>query len=409
MPVYSSAYSIPYLLFMSYLVILVFLEFRYLKLGKDTKYLQWATIGGMIFFFGLRGFIYTDWMVYYPTFEKVPTIWDGGLISAFKTDFTDQFITDVNVGKSGIEIGFIYFTVLLKSIFPNYFVWVFVNTVIDIFLLDIFFRRYAKYYVFGFLIFFVFGGQTIEGNLMRNVKSIVLFLISLKYLEERRLLPYIMLNLLGVAFHSTAIIFLPLYFVLQKKWPKWLMWTIFVIGNLLFLLHIKYLGPTMLSMADLIGGRLSVQIKLYFASDFYNQPYGISLGYIERIITFIVITILQNRLIEQNKHISMFINAYVLYFISFFFFSEIMVAVDRLTLLFIFSYWILYPEILSLIKQVANKIIIVTTMIIYCALKLVIFDSSIFSKYDNLLFGIESYEERCDVFYTNMDTIMNNP
>ena len=390
---------------MSYLVILVFLEFRYIKFEKDTKYLRWATMGGMILFLGLRGFIFSDWVMYYPTFEKIPTIWEGGLKSALNIDFTEQFITDVSVGKSGMEMGFIYFTVILKSICPNYFAWIFINTVIDFILLDIFFRRYSKYYVFGFLIFFVFEGLPLECNLMRNVKAILLFLISLKYLEERRILPYVALNLLGVAFHSSAIIFIPLYFVLHKEWSKWLLWSIFVIGNMIFLFHIKYLAPIMLSLADLIGGRLNVQIKLYFASDLYNQPYGLSLGYIERIVTFLAVVILQNKLIKQNKHNCMFINAYVLYFFSFFFFSEIMVAVGRLSTLFVFSYWILYPEILRFIKQVANKIIVVSVMIVYCALKLVIMNSNILSKYDNLLFGIENYEERHYIFENDSDTL----
>lgn len=394
MPTFSNQYSIPYLIFLFYLIMLVFIEFRQLNLGKNTTITRWATIIGFIFFIGLRGFIYSDWISYYNLFEKIPTIWDGGLSSFSKSDFSEQFATDVNIGKSGIEIGFLYFTYLLKSIAPNYFVWVFINTVIDILILDIFFRRYSKYYVFGFIIFFVFGGMMIECNLMRNVKAILLFLISLNYLEERKIIPYMLLNLVGILFHTSAFIFIPLYFILNKVWPKWLLWSIFVIGNILFIFHIGYLEPIMLTLADTLGGRLAVQIKLYFAMDLYNQSYGISLGYIERVITFLAIILFQHKLIEQRRSNCMFINAYVLYFICFFFFSEIMVAVERLTLIFIFSYWIIYPELLYLIKKITYKIIVFGTMFIYCALKIVSTNSNILSKYDNLVFGIVSYEER---------------
>ncbi len=407
MPITSYQYSIPYLIFLFYLVILVFIEFRQINAGKNTTFTRWATLIGALVFVGLRGFIYSDWISYYNLFEKIPTFWEGGLSSFSKSDFSEQFATDVNVGKSGMEIGFLYFTYFFKSIFPNYFVWVFINAAIDLFLLDIFFRRYSKYYVFGFIIFFAFGGMMIECNLMRNVKAILLFLISLKYLEERRILPYMLINLVGILFHSSAFLFIPMYFILNKVWPKWLMWAIFIIGNALFLLHISYLEPLMLKMADIVGGRFAVQVKLYFAIDLYNQSYGISLGYIERVVTFLAIILFQNKLIEQRRSNCMFINAYVLYFFCFFYFSEIMIAVERLTLIFIFSYWILYPELLFLVKKITHKIIVLVAMITYCALKLVTMNSNILCRYDNLIFGIVSYEERADIFYDNIESILN--
>lgn len=407
MPTFSNQYSIPYLIFLFYLVILVFIEFRQMNSGRSTTFTRWATILGAIFFIGLRGFIYSDWIYYWGLFDKVPTIWEGGLSAITKSDFSDLFTTDVSVGKSGVEIGFLYFTFFLKSIIPNFHVFVFINTVIDIFILDLFLRRYSKYYVFAFIIFLVFGGMMIECNLMRNVKAILLFLISLKYIEERKIMPYMLLNLVGVLFHTSALIFLPLYFILNKVWPKWFMWSIFIIGNILFIFHISYLEPILITVTDIIGGRLAVQVKLYFAMDLYNQSYGISLGYIERVFTFLAIIIFQNKLIEQRRSNCLFINAYVLYFVCFFFFSEIMVAVERLTLIFIFSYWILYPELLSLINKVTYKFIVFGTMIIYCALKLVTMNSNIVSKYDNLVFGISSYEERSDIFYENIDSVLN--
>lgn len=45
--------------------------------------------------------------------------------------------------------------------------------------------------------------------------------------------------------------------------------------------------------------------------------------------------------------------------------------------------------------------------VIYCALKLVTMNSNILSPYDNLIFGIESYEERSDTFLNNIESILN--
>ncbi len=398
-------YSIPYIAFFFFLIVLMFLEFRQLKFEKDTNYIRWATILGFILFFGLRGFVYTDWTMYYPLFDEMPTIWDGGLSSALSTDFSEDFVTDVNVGKAGLELGFIYFTLFFKSIIPNYFAFIFFNTLIDIYLLDLFFRRYSRYYVLSFILFIVFGGLILEFNLLRNFKALLFFMVSLKYLQERRMLPFMLLNLAGSLFHSSALIFLPLYFILNKEWPQWLIWTIFIVGNILFLLNIKYLQPITLSLADLIGGRMAVKIKLYFVSDFYSQPYGFGLGYIERVVTFLLMIRFKTKLKAQNSYNLIFINTYFLYFIIYFFFAELMVAVERLSLLFVFSYWILYSELLAIIKETVHKFILIITILGYSLLKVAQVNSNIFSKYDNLLFGIENYEDRKMVYDNNKDAL----
>lgn len=407
MGVFNYAYSIPYIALLAYLVALMFWEFRLLKLEKDTKYIRWAVLTGFVFFFGLRGFVYTDWMMYYPLFDKLPTIWDGGLTSVLSTDFSEDFVTDVNVGQAGIELGFIYFTVFFKSIIPDYFAFIFFNTLIDALLLNVFIKRYSRYYVLSFILFIAFGGLILEFNLLRNIKALLLFLISLKYLKERRILPYMLLNLAGFLFHSSALIFLPLYFILNKQWPQWLIWTIFIVGNIIFLLQIKYLEPIVLSVAELVGGRMGVKARLYFVSDLYSQPYGIGLGYIERIITFLVIMLFQKKLKEQKSYNLIFINSFLLYFIIYFFFAELMIAVQRVSLLFVFSYWILYTEILYIIKEEINKLVLVLILTAYCILKLTQFNSNIFSRYDNLLFGIESFEDRSMHVYNDLDAILN--
>lgn len=406
MGVFNYAYSIPYIALLAYLVALMFWEFRLLKLEKDTKYIRWAVLTGFVFFFGLRGFVYTDWMMYYPLFDKLPTIWDGGLTSVLSTDFSEDFVTDVNIGQAGIELGFIYFTVFFKSIIPDYFAFIFFNTLIDALLLNVFIKRYSRYYVLSFILFIAFGGLILEFNLLRNIKALLLFLISLKYLQERRILPYMLLNLAGFLFHSSALIFLPLYFILNKQWPQWLIWTIFIVGNIIFLLQIKYLEPIALSIADLIGGRMGVKVRLYFVSDLYSQPYGIGLGYIERIITFMVMILFQKKLKEQNSYNLIFINSYLLYFIIYFFFAELMIAVERLSLLFVFSYWILYTEILGIIKEEINKLVLVLILTAYCILKLAQANSNVFCRYDNLLFGIESFEDRSMHVYNDLDAIL---
>ncbi|MDD4769867.1 MAG: EpsG family protein [Bacteroidales bacterium] len=376
-------------------------EFHLLKNEQNTQLVRILTILLYLFFFGLRGFVLTDWYQYYSVFENLPTLWDGGEI--WDSQILEMYETDENLGVSGMEPVFVYFTILLKSIIPNYFVWIFISTAMDLWFLDGFVRKYSSYYSFSFLLFFVFGGLIIQINLMRNIKALLLFLYSFRYIQARRFLPFFLLNLLGFGFHSSALLFFPLYFFLHREISiRWL-WAIFIGGLVVILFQVQYIKPILLSLADVIGGRLSVQIKIYFAMDFFSQAYGLSLGFVERAFTYLILLLNYKRLIEQKQTNVLFINAYVLYFVVNSYFTEMFIIVDRVSMLFIFAYWVLYAEIVLMIKDKILKWFWFSLMIIYGAMKLVIMNSNIFSKYDNVLFGIESYEERSQTRYHEFD------
>jgi hypothetical protein len=311
MELYSYKYAIPHLIFWGYLFVLMFVEFRKINKRQSMRGVRALTIGGFLFFLGLRGFVNTDWYSYYPYFEQLKTLWSGGLQQLF-------------AGSAyNFETGFELYSIIIKSICPNYFFWVFV---------------------------------------------------------------------------STAIVYIPIYFLLHRKFPKILLWSIFIVGNILFLLQIEYIRPILTSIGDLFGGRIAAGISYYLSTDMFNHPYGFSIGYFERIFTYMFVMLCYNRLLKQDHFNVVFINAYVLYFFFFFFFAEITVMTERLPFLFMFSYWILYPNLFALIKIKTNKLIIVLVAMLFFTLKVAKVNSTLFAKYDNLLFGIKGYEERKKIF-----------
>jgi hypothetical protein len=366
-------------------------EFHRINRQKSTLIVRLLTVAGFLFFFGLRGFVNTDWMSYYPYFEKLKTVWDGGFCQLF--------------GASQYEIGFEIYSILIKSICPDYFYWVFVSSLIDVILLDMIFRRHARYYVLAFLVFFVFTGGVIEINLMRNVKSILFFLLSIRYLQERRITPYLLLNGAGVLFHLSAIVYLPLYFILHRTFPKMVFWVIFIIGNLLFLFQIQYIQPVFTFVAGLTGGSLPERVAAYFHHEVFSTPYGITIGYIERFCSFVLVVLLAPQLREQNKDNTVFINLYGLYFICFFYFSETSEVASRMSCLFVGAYWMLYPNLLALAPGKLYRYLLLSLFIVYALLKTGMAHANLLHQYDNLVGGLKSYEERKQLFETHADTI----
>lgn len=374
----SYIYSIPYLLFYLILIILFFKANERIINFRSYTDLKWITLLALFLFIGLRGHIYSDWYSYYPKFESLPTMWD----TAWWNSVFDK----------EMEPGFILYTIIIKSFFPNYFIWVALNTLLDLIILHLFLKKHTKFYILGFIAFFIMNGLFIEFNLFRNVKAILLFILSLDYLRKRQFIPYLVLNLIGLSFHYSALLFIPAYFLLNKPIPKYIVWLIFIASNIVFLFQIKWITYVIGDFVTLLNIQMiSDKMTMYSGVE---QALTFSLGYFERIISFLVFTLFYEKLVEQNSANKLFYNIYLLYFIFVFNFSEIISFSERFSILFVFSYWILYPNIYELLNSKIQKYAFLILFFSFGFIRVYSSNVNLLAKYDNLLWGIESYEER---------------
>ncbi|MFK1908870.1 EpsG family protein [Bacteroides fragilis] len=253
---------------------------------------------------GCRGFIGWDWMSYYPFFLSLPVIGD--------VNYWEKIV--------GFERGFVVFASLIKSICDNYFALQLVIVAFYLYAVDKLLMRYARIYSLGFLVFLVMGGFATQIDLLRNSISIALFLLSIQYIESRKTKQYMFLNSIGLLFHTSSIVFFPLYYILQRRYDRKLLMVLFLIGNIIFLLQIQYLKPILSFLVSPIGGDVKYLVDLYFADNENANFYGISIGYLERLLTTSLFLIYYDRIIRSAKYNLIFLNLYVLYFISFFLF-----------------------------------------------------------------------------------------
>lgn len=379
---YSYTYCIPYLLFLGFVFIFIIYEFHLINNKKSILSVRFGIISVSIIFIGLRGFVYTDWVNYYPFFKSLSSIIDFREIV-----HENQFM----------ESGFTFYTLLIKSFTSNYFVYILINTIIDIVILDFFFKKYSPYYALAFFLFFIFNGIWIEFNLLKNSKSLMLFLLSIKYLEKRQIYPYLFLNILGLTFHSSSLVYILLYFVLNTKFLIRHMILIFVLGNIVFLSQTCIIKPIIIFISNILGGRYALYSQIYFNSDVYGGSFGISIGYIERTLTYIILYFTVPQLIKKYNNANIFINLYICYSIVYLFMSDVYILIQRLSLLFIISYAILFPCIFRLISLKTKRIFIMS-IFLYAIMRIGISNNNIFAKYDNILWGIESYNKRQEYF-----------
>lgn len=405
-PTFSYIYSIPYILVYIFYFILFLWENNLKKNNKDIRHIRWACMLVFLGFFGLRGYLDTDFAVYYPLYEDAPTIFDFNKIAKFFSDFNDTNLTR-------IEPGFKVYLILFKTITSNYYFLQFGSTLLDIFFLNYFFKKYSPQYALSFILFMIFSGIIIEINLLRNIKSIFIFLYSLQYIRKRKILQYYLCMLVAYYFHSSSIFYFPLYFFLHRKLPNIIIWFVFIVGNMVYLMQLKFIAPIVLFITSYLGGAYSLLAEYYTNSDLYSSGYGITIGFVERFFTYIILFLSYNKirdLIQDKATINIFYNSFFIYFICYTFLSEYSIFIDRVTILFVFSYWILFAYLfVTLNNNLRSKFSFL--FFFFGMFKMYKANNFITHDYKNILFESKSYKDAYrEAFYImnkNLDKILN--
>ena len=378
---YRIIYSFPYIIFFIVLLFIFIWEIS-IKERKPYKIKNIKVAIGLsfLFFFGLRGFVNTDCINYYPFFQNLKTFWDN-------TSY-ENIISGYNW-----EPGFITSVYIFKSIIPYYFVWIFTWTLIAFISLNNFFSNKIKYYSLGFILFYIFGGYGICTNLMRASIAMFLFLYSIKFLEKNKWKKYILINILGFTFHISSIIYFLVTPIIKKKWPLPFIIILFIILNIAYLLRIDF-SNILLLISNYTDSRISLLINSYIANNAFASTV-LSIGYIERIITYLIVIILYKRYNKTTHSTSklIFLNSYIIYFFFYYLLWKTEALSTRIGGLFIFSYWIIYADLFSSLKGKNNKKIFILLFSMYSILKLISGQSQPFHQYKNILFNNEKFEQ----------------
>lgn len=369
------SFAIPYII-----LILVFGGMAYIHHVADDDMLRQrmviASVVLFVFFFGFRGFILSDWIIYYPYF--------------YEAEWRDVMSLDIVKGE-GFEPGFVVLTMLCKTLFEDYHFYVFVLTIINTVLLMNFFRRYSDNIPLSLMLYVVFEGLVISTNLMRNSIAIFLFLNALPYLIQRRPQPYFGLCLLACTFHLSSFMYLPLYFFFHYRLNKWAFLGIFVVANIAFLMHVSFL----VTFLNLMGVDESTAMKVKAYTDFYDTHTGISIGYLERLMTGLLVFLYYDKLKEIRQDNAVFINGLLAYLTIFFVLSEFQVVSKRICTLFAFGYWIIWADMLKCFYYQNNRRLYAAFLGLYCVFRIAGSCYLPDFEYDNLLMGrIKSYNER---------------
>lgn len=374
--------SIPYLIYVLIYLLLYFLINQKIT-ERTSQFCVICCILVFVIFYGCAGFVQTDCIVYYSEYNKVPII-GSGIIEYLENGDFDKF--------------FLLYISLVKTFGCDYHLYILINSIIDITLLIIILRRYLPRNMFPlfFIVFIAYQGLEFEFNLQRNTKSIFIFLISLKYVENRDLLKFFLLNIIGFLFHWTSFILFPLYFILNRKLSR-----NSYFGMIIFCVFLAFISSYLISsispsFVNMFPERISDKLTTYLFTEEKFKGASISMYDIERYIWAIIIGLSYNKIIDNNKKYVPIFNLYILYMVAVSLGMGMEIIGVRLGVIFVASFWILILSLISVEKQRISGIINIF-IILFSVIHLYSFTSkSVFCEYDNWLLNKEiiPYEER---------------
>lgn len=294
---------------------------------------------------GLGGTDYTMYKYFYSKVVSLPEYLQGHYVPHYRT--------------KTFEVGFVTFSSIIRIFDTSKtpYVYMFSIAVINVVLLFSSVRKYTPY-IFLALLFYMYKAYFWhEFTLLRQSIAIGLFMYSIQYIKSRDPLKYFAINLLGMSMHASAIILLPLYFFVGKRYDDF---KIFMIVAIAFLLNV--LGPNIfylgVRLASFVG--MANRFSTYFIAKSINP-----LNFLE--ILFVLFVALNRRKFYEEKepYFNIFLNLFVISSFLIIAFSSFEIFA-RFKEYFVVAYMILFSYFIGHIKDTRTKTAAFMLFTAYC-------------------------------------------
>ena len=331
----------------------------------------------LIGFLGLRGFIGWDWWAYYPSYNNLPNGFN-------------------------YEIGYEIWSNIFYKIGLSYHHFTFINTVADILILAYVLKKYSKYPIFSMFLFLAVQGLSFEVDLLRNAKAVLLFIISIQFIKERKIIPFLILNILGMTFHMSSVIYLPMYFILNRNYSRKIILPLIILGNIYYLFDTKLFIHILEYMSSILPAAVGGKITSYLSIIPQNYKLPVGTLYFERLVTFIMVFFFlhkeKNHREKENPYSLIMENSFYIFYLIFLFTSEFFIASTRIGILFIYANWFLWGDIVENLRDTKIKAAVFLIAVLIGGNRIYNhFDfngNKILYRYENIITDHKSYEEK---------------
>jgi hypothetical protein len=224
-------------------------------------------------------------------------------------------------------------------------------------------KLYTKNYYAALLLYLGYVYLTLNMSGIRQAIALAIVFFALQYIENKSLWKYTVFVLIAASIHISALLMLPLFFIIRLEIPPKLVFIILGLGLILYFLRVSPLISflTWFTKQDLtliIGKYLNSYIFKFYVHLLHAKDISpkINLKVIFNVLMIAILIIRRNFLIIQNKYFNIFLNMFIIYTIIGLYLWDSGDVSIRLQHYFIVGLIILLPELISGSKRTLYKL-----------------------------------------------------
>lgn len=192
------------------------------------------------------------------------------LLAGLRGDIEPDYINYVDIfEKSGrgirtnVEPGFYYFNALLQKLGLGFQWVIFLSAFFSLTTKLHFFRQYSANYFITIVLYYCSVYFLFDFIAIRQAIAMSIFMMTIPVILERRMLLYFLLIGIAALFHISALVLLPLYFFVDRIYPKVALYSVLALCTTINLLVIKTGFLDYLLTLVSIPGFATAKLKIY--------------------------------------------------------------------------------------------------------------------------------------------------
>ena len=162
----------------------------------------WATL-----FSGLR-LSYNDTLHYVAYFENAATTLSEHFATSSETGFTDNPLYYI------VEV-------LVKGVIDNYHVWFVLTAWVSCYVAIKFFKHYSTSFSITLMLFYAVGTYVMYIAAIKQSIAVAILMCAIPFALKKKWIPYYLLVILAILFHTHAFLFLVMPLLMRKPWGKY--------------------------------------------------------------------------------------------------------------------------------------------------------------------------------------------
>lgn len=321
-----------------YILVLFFsvVSFFTSKFKKKDFFLFNIAIVILCLISGFRYYIGPDYEAYIEIFEKSSTV------SHFK-----------ELNKIHGEYLFLFINVFLAKLHFNYKMMFLLYSLLSLLLLKkIIENNLKKYYLYSLFIYLSFYFLRETMGIIRYSLASLLCIYSINLIKSEKILKFLLMICLATFIQSAALIFLPVYWLYNKNISKKIWVTLLFFSIFFYKINGIILIYNFFSKFIPLGINKKIYSTIYISK--FGQNPGFSSYQLYLIITFIFLVFFK-KVEETRKEINVYLGGVIIYFL----FLNVAIYAARFSDIYLKISLILFPKIISEIKNKNFRLIII--------------------------------------------------